>query len=74
MSDSPIRPAKEVRDELAATLDELETRLNPKVQASELSRRVRAGYARNPVPYLIGAAVATAVVVGLVAWAIAGDD
>ncbi len=74
MSDNSARRADELRAELEATLNEIDNRLNPRVKGAELGRRVRSGYERNPVPYLIGAALATAVVVGLVAWAIASDD
>lgn len=74
MSDNPARRADELRAELEATLNEIDNRLNPRVKGAEFGRRVRSGYERNPVPYLLGAALATAVVVGLVAWAIAGDD
>lgn len=73
MSDNPARRARDLRKELEATLNEIDNRLNPQVRGAELGRRVRSSYERNPVPYLIGAAAATAVVVGLVAWAIAGD-
>jgi hypothetical protein len=74
VSENPARRANELRAELDSTLSEIDRRLDLRLQGAELSRRVRAGYERNPVPYLLGAAVATAVVVGLVAWAIVGDD
>lgn len=62
------------RAELEETLDAIEDKLNVPKQLGELGTRVKASWDVNPVPWLVGAAVAVAVVGGLIAWAIAGDD
>ena len=68
------RRAVKARDELAATLDAIEDKLNVPKRVGELSERASAAYRKNPVPWIIGGAAAAAVVVGLVAWAIFSDD
>lgn len=62
------------RAELEATLDAIEDRLNVPKRLGELGTKARASWDVNPVPWLVGAAVAVAVVGGLIVWAIAGDD
>jgi hypothetical protein len=62
------------RVELADTLDALEDKLNVPKQVSRLSRKARASYEDNPVPWIIGATAAVIVIGGLVAWAIFSDD
>jgi hypothetical protein len=66
--------AVKAREELAATLDAIEDKLNVPKRVGELTETARASYAKNPVPWIIGGAAAAAVVIGLVAWAIFGDD
>ncbi len=62
------------RAELEATLDAIEDKLNVPKRLGELGTRARASWDVNPIPWLVGAGVAVAVVGGLIAWAIAGDD
>ncbi len=62
------------RAKLEQTLDAIDEKLDVKKQASELTERVKTSYQSNPVPWIIGATAAAAVVVGLVAWAIFSDD
>ena len=66
--------AVKARDELAATLDAIEDKLNVPKRVGELTESARASYAKNRVPWLVGGAAAAAVVIGLVAWAIFSDD
>jgi ElaB/YqjD/DUF883 family membrane-anchored ribosome-binding protein len=66
--------AAKARNELAATLDAIEDKLNVPKRVGELTETARASYAENRVPWLIGGAAAAAVVIGLVAWAIFSDD
>lgn len=62
------------RAELEATLDAIEDRLNVSKRLGELGTRARASWDVNPIPWLVGAGIAVAVVGGIIAWAIAGDD
>ena len=77
MSDSPY-PEDRVtaaRADLEATLDAIEDKLNVPKRVEELTEKAKASYDKNPVPWIIGAAVAAVAVVGVVAWAIlSGDD
>lgn len=66
--------ATRARNELAATLDAIEDKLNVPKRVGELAVVARGSYFRNPVPWMIGGAAAAAVVIGLVAWAIFSDD
>ena len=66
--------AMRARDELAATLDAIEDKLNVPKRVGELAETARGSYSKNPVPWIIGGAAAAAVVIGLVAWAIFSDD
>ena len=66
--------AVKARDELAATLDAIEDKLNVPKRVGALADTARSSYARNPVPWIVGGAAAAAVVIGLVAWAILSDD
>ncbi len=76
--DSKTRAAKlqavKARDDLAATLNAIEDKLNVPKRVGELTDRAAVSYRQNPVPFVIGGAVAAAVVIGLVAWAIFSDD
>ena len=74
MNESVPQSVDAVRARLEQTLDAIDEKLDVKKQASELTERVKSSYEENPVPWIIGAAAATAVVVGLVAWAIFSDD
>ena len=66
--------AAKARADLAATLDQLEDRLNVPKRVSELGSKAAAAYEKNPVPWIIGATAAAIVVAGVVAWAILSDD
>lgn len=62
------------RAELEATLDAIEDRLNVPKRLGELGTRARASWDVNPIPWLVGAGIAVAVVGGIIVWALAGDD
>ena len=67
--------AAKARADLAATLDQLEDRLNVPKRINELGSKAAAAYEKNPVPWIIGGAAVAVIAVGLVAWAIfSGDD
>ena len=66
--------AEKARDDLAATLDAIEDKLNVPKRLGELKGKASASYERNRTPWLIGGASVAAVVIGLVAWAIFSDD
>lgn len=66
--------AAKAREELAATLDAIEDKLNVPKRIGELGGRARASYTRNPVPWVIGGAVSAAIALGVVAWAVFRDD
>ena len=66
--------AAKARADLAATLDQLEDRLNVPKRVSELGSKAVASYEKNPLPWIIGGVAAAVVAVGLVAWAIFSDD
>ena len=72
-SDAKNQAAK-ARADLAATLDALEDRLNVPKRVGELKDNAVAAYEKNPVPWIIGGVAVAVVAVGLVAWAIFGDD
>ncbi len=62
------------RDDLEATLNAIEDKLNVPKRVGELSTKVRSSYEANPVPWIIGATAAAIIVAGVVAWAILSDD
>jgi hypothetical protein len=62
------------RAELADTLDAIEDKLNVPKQVNRLTRKAKASYEDNPVPWIIGATAAVIVVGGLIAWAVLSDD
>ena len=66
--------AAKARADLADTLDAIEDKLNIAKRVGELSDRAAISYRQHPMPFLIGGAIAAAVTVGLVAWAIFSDD
>jgi type VI protein secretion system component VasF len=66
--------AAKARADLAATLDALEDRLNVPKRVSELGSKAMSAYEKNPLPWIIGGVAVAVVAVGLVAWAIFGDD
>lgn len=66
--------AERARHELAETLDQIEDKFNVPKQASELGKRAKAAYDRNPLPFIIGGVAVAVVAVGLIAWAVLSDD
>jgi len=66
--------AAKARADLAATLDQLEDRLNVPKRVSELGQKAAAAYEKNPLPWIIGGVAVAVIAAGLVAWAIFSDD
>jgi hypothetical protein len=66
--------AVKARADLADTLDAIEDKLNVPKRVGELSDRAATSYKQHPIPFLVGGAIAAAVTVGLIAWAIFSDD
>jgi hypothetical protein len=66
--------AQKARDELANALDAIEDKLNVPKRAQELGKQAMATYEKNPLPFIIGGVAVAVVAVGLIAWAIFGDD
>jgi hypothetical protein len=64
----------ETRKNLENTLDAIEDKFNVPKRVGEFTDRARESYERNPIPWLVGAVAAVGAVVGLVAWALSGDD
>lgn len=62
------------RNELEATLDEIEERLNVPKRAEQLLDKAKASYEDNPLPWIVGGIVAAVAVAGAVAWALLSDD
>ena len=73
MSDVESRIAAS-RAELEATLDAIEDKLNVPKRVGELTERAKSSYEANPLRWVIGGLAAAVIVVGIVAWAILGDD
>ena len=73
MSDVDSRIAAS-RAELEATLDAIEDKLNVPKRVGELSKKAQSSYEANPMPWILGGLSAVAVVIGVVAWAILGND
>lgn len=72
-SDAKAAAAK-ARHELAATLDAIEDRVNVGKRAKELGEKAADSYQKNPVPWIVGGAAVAIAAVGLIAWAVFGDD
>ncbi|CAN5159756.1 hypothetical protein BH11ACT3_BH11ACT3_00390 [soil metagenome] len=66
--------AAKARDELAATLDAIEDKLNVPKRAEEVGKQAVAAYEKNPLPFIVGGVAVAVIAVGLVAWAIFSDD
>ncbi len=62
------------RAELESTLNAIEDKLNVPKRVGELTEKAKASYSDNPVPWIVGAAVAAVTVASLIAWAILSDD
>ena len=62
------------REDLQATLDAIENKLNVPRRVGDLRDKAVKSYEENPVPWIIGAIAAAVAVAGVVAWAILSDD
>lgn len=62
------------REDLQATLDAIEEKLNVPKRVGELRDQAMVSYEKNPVPWIVGAVAAAVAIAGLVAWAILSDD
>ena len=62
------------RDDLGATLDEIEHRVRPDVLAKKLADWVARSWDEDSTPWLIAAAVTAVGAIAAVLWAIFGDD
>ena len=62
------------RNDLGATLDEIEHRLSPAELTKSGIAWVSNSYDRNPVAWLVGGAIAVVGVVASVLWALSDDD
>lgn len=74
MSITSAARTAQARAELEATLDAIEEKLNVPKRIGELGTRAKRSWDLNPLPWIIGGAVAVAVVGGLIAWAVLSDD
>jgi len=64
----------ETRDDLGATLDEIEHRLRPDVMAKKLAAWVARSWDEDSTPWLIGLGVSVIGGLAAVLWAVFGDD
>jgi len=64
----------ETRDDLGATLDEIEHRLRPDVIAKKLAAWVARSWDEDSTPWLIGLGVSVIGGLAAVLWAVFGDD
>ncbi|MGB1101953.1 MAG: DUF3618 domain-containing protein [Pontimonas sp.] len=75
MSKSRLRSfVGETRDDLGATLDEIEHRLRPDVMAKKLAAWVARSWDEDSTPWLIGLGVSLIGGLAAVLWAVFGDD
>ena len=75
MSRSALRSfVGETRDDLGATLDEIEHRLKPDVMAKKLAAWVARSWDEDSTPWLIGLGVSVIGGLAAVLWAVFGDD
>ena len=75
MSKSRLRSfVGETRDDLGATLDEIELRLRPDVMAKKLAAWVARSWDEDSTPWLIGLGVSLIGGLAAVLWAVFGDD
>lgn len=75
MSRSALRSfVGETRDDLGATLDEIEHRLRPDVMAKKLVAWVARSWDEDSTPWLIGLGVSVIGGLAAVLWAVFGDD
>jgi uncharacterized protein DUF3618 len=64
----------DARADLEDTLDAIEDKFNVPKRFDELTKKAKASYEINPIPWIVGATAAAIVVAGLVAWAILSND
>jgi hypothetical protein len=62
------------RAHLENTLDAIEDKFNVPKRASELSKRAKASYDSNPMPWIVGATGVAIAILGVIAWAIFSGD
>jgi hypothetical protein len=62
------------RANLEDTLDAIEDKFNVPKRVEALADRAQASFEKNRTPWIIGTVGVVGVVVGLVAWALSGDD
>ncbi|MEL0256663.1 MAG: DUF3618 domain-containing protein [Pontimonas sp.] len=75
MSKSRLRSfVGETREDLGATLDEIEHRLRPDVLAKKLAAWVARSWDEDSTPWLIGLGVSLIGGLAAVLWAVFGDD
>jgi len=75
MSRSTLRSfVGETRDDLGATLDEIEHRLRPDVMAKKLAAWVARSWDEDSTPWVIGLGVSVIGGLAAVLWAVFGDD
>ena len=75
MSKSTLRSfVGETRDDLGATLDEIEHRLRPDVMAKKVAAGVARSWDEDSTPWLIGLGVSLIGGLAAVLWAAFGDD
>ena len=65
---------QDTRNDLGATLNEIEHRLSPAELTKSGIAWVSNSYDRNPVAWLVGGAIAVVGVVASVLWALSDDD
>lgn len=65
---------RDTRDELSATLDEIEHRLSPSEVSRKTAQWVSDSFDRNPTPWVVAAAAAVVGAVTAVLWAVFSDD
>lgn len=69
-ADDIQREIDRTRADLAATLNELEDKLNIPKQLGIKAREAKAAFDRNPTPWLAGAGTAALIVVGIAVFAL----
>ena len=65
---------EDTRNDLGATLDEIEHRLSPAELPKSGIAWVSNSYDRNPLAWLVGGAIAVVGLVASVLWALSDDD
>ncbi|TPW77967.1 DUF3618 domain-containing protein [Schumannella soli] len=71
-TDDARAAAAQARADLEQTLDAIEDKLNVPKRIGEVTKKAEVAYRDNPLPFVIGGAVAAITTVGLIAWGIFG--